>query len=338
MQKIRTGVIGTGNMGANHLRIYKKLSHICELAGIFDTDTGKCSLMQETYAVKCFDSYEELLDNVDAVSVVVPTAAHYDIAKKALQKGVHILVEKPIAERVEQGRELVETAENKGLVLQVGHIERFNPAVQLLPEILKDKHIIALDFKRMSPFDPRVRDIDVVQDLMIHDIDVLRCLLPEGIAHIEAIGSAPRSAGRYDYAVACMELESGVIAGFTASRVTEQKIRSLCITADEAYIDLDYNERKIIVVRSTHADFKAGSVPSYRQESIIEKVYVPNHEPLTREIESFLTCVANDAKPETDGYAGVEALEIVMRIQERMEYNRTRRKEGNMAYKKKIAL
>lgn len=312
-------------MGANHLRIYKRLPYICELVGIFDADAGRCSLMQETYDVQCFDSYEELLENVDAVSIVVPTAAHYEIAKKALQKGVHILLEKPVTEHVEQGTELVETAEARGLVLQVGHIERFNPAVQLLPEILKDKRIIALDFKRMSPFDPRVSDIDVVQDLMIHDIDVLRCLLPERIIHIEAIGSMPRSGRRYDYAVACMELESGIIANFTASRVTEQKIRTLCITADEAYIDLDYNERKIIVVRSTHAGYNTGIVPSYRQESIIEKVYVPNHEPLTREIESFLSCVMNHTKPEVDGAAGVEALKTVKRIQERMEYNRTAR-------------
>ena len=323
MKKVRAGVVGTGNMGANHLRIYKKLSHICDLIGIFDTDTNKCTRMQETYGVQCFDSYEALLDNVDAASIVVPTAAHYEIGKKALQKGVHILLEKPITEHVEQGVELTEAAENNGLVLQVGHIERFNPAVEILPEILKDKRVIALDFKRMSPFDPRVGDIDVVQDLMIHDSDIFRCLLPEKITYIEAVGSTPRSGGRCDYAVACMELESGVIASFAASRVTEQKIRALCITADEAYIDLDYNERKIVVVRSTHAGYSTGIVPSYRQESIIEKVYVPNHEPLTKEIESFLACVINGTRPEIGGAAGVQALEIVKRVQERMKYNRT---------------
>lgn len=323
--KVRTGIVGTGNMGANHLRIYKKLSHACELIGIFDTDAARCGCLQDAYDVQCFSGCEELLENVDAVSIVVPTAAHYETAKKALLRGVHVLLEKPITEQVEQGLELVRLAKARGLVLQIGHIERFNPAVEVLPEIIKDKRIIALDFKRMSPFDPRVSDIDVVQDLMIHDIYVLQYLLPEKIERIEAFGTAPRSGDRDDYAVACMELENGIIANFTASRVTEQKIRALCITAAEAYIDLDYNERKIIVVRSTHAGYETGSVPSYRQESIIEKVFVPNHEPLTKEIESFITCVANRQKPEIDGAAGVEALKIVKMVQERMAYNRSRR-------------
>ena len=324
MERIKTGVIGTGSMGANHLRVYRKLSHVCDLVGIYDADAKRCGIMQDAYGARCFESCEELLERVDAASIVVPTAAHFETAMKALKNGVHVLLEKPIAEHVEQGLELANAADALGLVLQVGHIERFNPAVEVLPEILRDKRVIALDFRRMSPFDPRVADVDVVQDLMIHDIDVLDALLSREIRHIEAVGAAPRSGGRWDYVVACLELDGGVVANLTASRVTEQKIRKLGITAEEAYIDLDYIERKIVVVRSTHAGFSTGAVPSYHQESIIEKVCVPNQEPLTKEIEAFLSCVANGTKPLTDAAAGVKALQTVKRIQRCLEQKRAR--------------
>lgn len=315
---MRVGVIGTGSMGANHLRIYKKLSHLCDVAGIYDADPDKCQWIQETYGAACCASCDRLLSEVDAASIVAPTAHHYEIAKNALQKGVHILLEKPITQEVEQGEELVRIAEESGRILQVGHIERFNPAVELLPGILRGKKVIALEFRRMSPYDPRVADIDVVQDLMIHDIDVMRYILPGEIESIQAVGASPRSGSCCDYAVAILRLQGGVVANFTASRVTEQKIRKACITTDEAYIELDYNERKIIVVRSTRGNYDAGSTPAYRQESVIEKVFVPNHEPLVKEIESFLESVAGGMRPAVDGSAGVQALKTVKRIQASM--------------------
>ena len=317
MKKLRVGVIGTGSMGANHLRVYKKLLHLCDLIGVCDIDAPRCLRMQETHGIRCYSSPEELLSEVDAVSIVTPTTYHYEIAKVALEKGVHILLEKPMTSEPEQGRMLVRLAEGNGLVLQVGHIERFNPAVEILPNILQGKRIIALDFRRMSPYGLRAADVDVVQDLMIHDIDVMHFLLPEKVERIYANGASIRTQGKCDYAVAGLRLESGVIVNLTASRVTEQKIRKACISTEDAYVELDYSERKISVIRSTRGNYE-GVTPSYRQESLVEKVFVPNHEPLAREIESFLNSAASGKKPLVDGDAGVWALETVRRIQESM--------------------
>lgn len=314
MSKIKVGVIGTGNMGANHVRIYKALPHLCDISGIFDEDAQVCNRVAAQFHVKAFATRKALWDNVDAVSIAVPSTSHFAVAQEALEKGIHVLLEKPIAETVEQGSNLVKTAKEKNRILQVGHVERFNPAILLLPEIVNGKQIIALDFRRLSPYNPRIKDADVVADLMIHDIDVLRFLLPGSIAKIAAVGSSPMSATHADYAVATILLEGGIIASLTASRVTEQKIRTLCITTAESFIELDYIDRRIFITRATHLGFEA--VASYRQESIIEKVFVPNQEPLMLEIESFLRCVENGSKPFIDGEDGVKALEIVQRVQQ----------------------
>ena len=316
MEKIRTAVIGAGNMGVNHLRVHKALAHICELTGVYDTDTDRCAQAAARYEIRAFDRLEEVWENADAVSVVTPTVTHYAIAKEALNRGLHVLLEKPISETVRQGEDLTRMAEEGERVLQIGHVERFNPAVQVLPEILDGKEIIGLDFRRMSPYDPRIRDVGVVHDLMIHDIDVLRFLLPLRITGIQAYGSAPRSGDHTDYAAAAIQMEGGVIATLTASRVTEQKVRTLSVTTGEAYIELDYIDRRITVARATHAHFYANSRTSYRQENIIEKVFVPNREPLMDEIEAFLRCVLEGAVPLAGGADGVAALRIANRIEQ----------------------
>jgi predicted dehydrogenase len=305
-------------MGAHHVRIYKMLSACCELIGIYDVDKELARRVASANETRCFESIDELLAQAEAISIAVPTAYHYETAKIALERYVHVLVEKPIAQNVEQGRMLMELADKNGLVLQVGHVERFNPAVQILPEILKDKKIYALEFRRLSPFDERISDMDVVQDLMIHDIDVLRFLMPQGIINIDAVGVSPRSKGYIDYAVASLMLEGGITASLTASRVTQQKIRKAAITTEDAYVEMDFMERKIMISRAAHGGFGGGSEPSYRQESIVEKVFVPNHEPLLKELESFLRCVKENKKPEISASDGVAALNIVQAIQQKM--------------------
>lgn len=315
MEKIKTAVIGAGNMGANHMRVYKALAYMCELTGVYDTDTERCSEIARRYDAEAFGSLDAVWERADAVSIAVPTVDHYDVAAEALAHGIHVLLEKPIAETIGQGEELVRMANKRGLTLQIGHVERFNPAVQVLPEILCGKTIIGLDFKRMSPYDPRIRDVGVVHDLMIHDIDVLRSLLPVGVVDIHAYGSSPRSGGHTDYAAASVMLTGGVIATLTASRVTEQKVRRLTITTDQAYIELDYIDREITVARATQGHFMDGSKPSYRQENIIEKVFVPNQEPLMNEIQSFLRCVEDKTPPVVGGEDGVAALVIANRIE-----------------------
>jgi len=315
MGRIKTAVIGAGNMGMNHLRVCKALNHICELTGVYDLDAERRAEAAARYAIQAFDHIEDVWDSVDAVSIVTPTVTHYEIAKEALIRGLHVLLEKPITGTVAEGEELTRLAAAGGLALQIGHVERFNPAVQVLPEILDGKEIIGLDFRRMSPYDPRIRDVGVVHDLMIHDIDVLRFLVPLDITGIQAYGCAPRSGEHTDYAAASLLLDGGIIATLTASRVTEQKVRTLCITTGEAYIEMDYIDRRITVARATHAHFYANSKTSYRQENITEKVFVPNREPLMDEIEAFLNCVLEGAAPLIGGEDGVAALAIANRIE-----------------------
>lgn len=318
MEKLITGVIGTGNMGANHVRVLKSLINRCELIGVYDADVQRCRQVAERFQTKAYGDMDALLDDSDAAVIAVPTEYHYETAKKALDKGVHILIEKPIAKNTEQGKALVRLAEKKDLVLQVGHVERYNPAIQLLPEILADRKVIALEFKRMSPYNPRISDTDVVLDLMIHDIDVLSFLLPKEILKIEAMGVSPKSAGYTDYAVAHLLLEGGIVSTLFASRTTEQKIRTLSVTAEDAYIELDYIERKITISRATQVGFGFGKSSSYRQESVIEKVLVPNVEPLAAELDDFLSSVLHHQKPSVSGEDGLRALITANRIQQKI--------------------
>lgn len=314
MGHINVGVVGVGSMGASHARVYKTLPHLCTLRGVFDLDPETSRRVADTYNTVAFDRVEDLIRSVDAVSIAVPTGAHYESACAAIAEGKHILLEKPIAENSEQARDLIARARNRGVTLQVGHIERFNPAVQLLPAILSGTHIVGLEFRRLSPYSPRISDADVVSDLMIHDIDLLHSLLQSLPVRVEAAGCSPLSRVHADYADATLTFAGGVIAHLTASRLTEQKIRSLCITTLDRYIELDFLERRILITRATRANFPDDGA-SYRQENVIEKVYVPNHEPLTLELESFLNCVRTGDSPVVTGEQALTALELVEAIQ-----------------------
>ncbi len=308
------GVIGNGSMGASHARALNSLSHLCALRGVYDQDGVKSRAVAQNCHTEAFARLDDLLASVDAVTIAVPTSVHYETACAAIDRGKHVLIEKPMAATSAQAMDLVARARASGVVLQVGHVERFNPAVDLLPEILDGKHLVAFDFHRMSPFDSRAHDTDVVADLMIHDLDVLRSLLPEPPSGVWAAGTAPSSGAWADYVVATLTYESGVIANLTASRVTEQKVRTLCVTTLEAYIELDYLERRILVSRATNPHFSNSGL-SYRQENVVEKVYVPNREPLVAEFENFLRCIRTGERPLVTGEDGVAALEVVERIQ-----------------------
>ncbi len=313
MDKIRVGVVGVGSMGLNHIRVYRALHDRCELAGVFDADTARCQAVAAAHKLRAFDSLEALLGAVDAVSVVVPTVHHEAVTMRALERGVHTLVEKPIADTPAAGLRMAQAAWDAHVTLQVGHVERFNPVVQLMPDILQGKTVLAMDFRRLSPYDPRIADVDVVQDLMIHDIDVLRHLLPGSPARVQAMGCSPRSGSRVDHAVALLDI-NGVPVTLTASRVTEQKVRLLCVTTDQAYIEMNYLERKIGISRVTHSGFSSTPQAGYRQEGIVEKVLVPNVEPLREELSHFLDCARDGSSPLVGGDDGVEALRIAERI------------------------
>ncbi len=320
MDKVKVGVVGVGNMGRHHVKSYVALKHICDLVGIYDIDREKGDETARAYGIVSFPDLESLLKNTDAISVVTPTNTHYQIAGAAMEKGLNVLIEKPITGTVEEAQNLLNLAKKQKAILQVGHIERFNPAVIELPKILEDQKIIAVSMERMGPFDPRVADIDVIQDLMIHDIDIMRFMLPQNIKELQAFGSVTRSCnGLTDFAVANLLLEEDIIVSLTASRVTNKKVRRLTVTTMSAYIELDYLERRITVShKGGYASLN--HLSEYHQENKVEKVFSSDEEPLRNQLAHFIACVQNGNKPKITGIDGMEALRISKQIQDRIQY------------------
>jgi predicted dehydrogenase len=323
MVKKKVGVVGVGSMGKNHVRAYTALKHVCELVGVFDTDRSVAEDVARSYGVKAFPTLEALLREVDAVNIATPTTTHYEIAMKAIEFGKHLLVEKPVTGMVEEAQALIKNARKKNLILQVGHIERFNPAIRALPAMLKDQEIIALDVQRMGPYDPRISDTDVIQDLMIHDIDVVNSIIPAPISGIHAFGRRLVSPYHMDYVVANLIMANGVIATLTASRVTNKKVRKMTITTLSSYIELDYLQRKIVMTRRDQ--FVPGN-SDYQQEQELEEVYNGEEEPLKSQLIHFIQCIENNNKPLISGVDGLEALKLTKIIQNQV-YSEQERKD-----------
>ena len=328
MSKVKIGVIGVGSMGKNHVRSYAALKHLCDLKGVFDLDGERNIGIAESYGVEAYNSIDELMSEVDAVNIATPTTTHYDISMKAIDKGLHILIEKPITNSVEEAQAILSAAKKKDLIVQVGHIERFNPAIQALPDILKDEEIVALHVERMGPYDPRIDDTDVIQDLMIHDIDVVSSLVPGDITNVSATARKVDSENHVDYAVANLSLGNGAIATLTASRATKKKVRALSITTTNSYIELDYLQRKIVV--TGRQDIMADS-SEYKRNNEYEETYSNDEEPLKSQLAHFINCINNGTRPLINGSDGLEALKLTKVIQHQV-YNRD--KQINIARSK----
>ncbi|SDL66477.1 Gfo/Idh/MocA family protein [Halarsenatibacter silvermanii] len=319
MSKRKVGVIGVGSMGKNHVRAYAALNQMCELIGVYDINDERKNEIANSYGVKAFDSNQELMKEVDAVNIATPTTTHYEIADRALEEGLHILVEKPITDSLEEAKNLLRKANEKDLRVQVGHIERFNPAIQALPGVLQDKEVLALDVHRLGPYDPRIDDTDVIQDLMIHDMDIVSSLVPGEIKDLSAFGRNVASNSHIDYAVANIRIDGGVIATLTASRATNKKVRQMAITTKNTYIELDYLQRKIKVTRrgGIRSD-KSG----YQRENELEETYGSEEEPLKSQLAHFLRSIENGTRPLINGSDGMEALKLTKKIQN-LVYNKS---------------
>ena len=313
MAKLRVGVVGVGSMGRNHVRAYAALKHVCELIGVYDVNNTLAEEVAGSYGVKAFPSLESLLAEVDAINIATPTTTHYEIGMQAIEAGKHILMEKPVTGSVEEAQALIRNARMKKLIFQVGHIERFNPVIRNLPSILKDQEIIAIDVQRLGPYDPRINDTDVIQDLMIHDIDVVNSLVAAPIARIQAFGRRLVSSQHIDYAVANLVMENGVIASLTASRVTNKKVRKMEITTASSFIELDYLQKKITM--TAREQFIPGT-SNYNQEQVVEEVYNGEEEPLKLQLIHFINCIEDNTRPLISGSDGLEALKVTQIIQE----------------------
>jgi predicted dehydrogenase len=312
--KIRVGVIGAGRMGERHCRVYSALPTV-EFVGLADVSAQRGRSVANQYGGEVFTDYRDLLCNVDAVSVATPTDTHLDITRHALSEGIHVLVEKPLAGCVDEARELVFMAEHGSAICQVGHIERFNPVFLELQAVVEEMQIVGLSARRLSPLDTSNTDVDVIFDLMIHDVDLALKLLGDHVERVHAYGrSAQMNAA--DYVVANLSISDGPIASLTASRLTEQKVRLLEITALGAYIEADLLNKSIYIYRRTLPEYIDNHQRPlrYRQEGLMERIHIPTAEPLMLELLDFVRCVREGAAPRVTARDGLRAVELSAEI------------------------
>ncbi|MCL2163755.1 MAG: Gfo/Idh/MocA family oxidoreductase [Oscillospiraceae bacterium] len=315
MEKIAVGLIGVGSMGMNHLRVFSELSSEAALVGFYDTNKELAQEIKKKYHnVVAFDSIDNLLENVEAVSIASPTPLHCKHGLLCAEKGVHALIEKPIASSYEEGKKLCEAFAQKNLKLQIGHIERFNPAVVELKNIIDNLKVWALSFNRLS-IDRRILDVSVTHDLMIHDIDILCWLMNCDIKSISAAGIINALGNNsVDYAKALITFNNGVIADLTASRITEDKVRSIMVHTIESLIRTDCIARSIDISRKATVNMNLAAGIAYKLENITERIFVPSYEPLRAQIASFIGCVRDGEKPLVSGETGLNALRIADEI------------------------
>jgi predicted dehydrogenase len=295
---VRVGVVGVGHLGKHHARLYAELPD-AELSGVVDIQAARAEEVASLHNAQPFTDYRELFGKVDAVSLAVPTLDHARIGMDLLEHGIDVLVEKPIASTLEQAQILIDAAAAHKRVLQVGHVERFNPVVTAARELATKPQFF--EVHRLAAFSPRSLDIDVVLDLMIHDIDIVLSLVPAPVREVRAVG-IPVLSPKADIANARVEFEDGCVANFTASRVSFEKTRKLRFFQPHDYISVDYASQ-------------TGTMVSLRMGRVNErKLEPPQDEPLKLELAAFVECVRNRRTPLVSGEDGRRALELAMRI------------------------
>lgn len=302
MNKLRVGVVGTGHLGSIHARIYKGLPH-CTLAAVCDVDKGRLRQISAELGVAGYVDYREIFDKVDAVSVATPTRLHHRVALDFLKRNIHALVEKPFTLNLREADSLIRLANKSRLILQVGHIERFNSAFAATQKLIKNPKFI--ECHRLSPFPHRSLDVGAVLDIMIHDIDIVLGLVRSKIKRIEAVGVNVLTAFE-DIANARITFKNGCVANLTASRVSEETMRKIRIFQEDAYISLDYKEASATMYKKSGVTISKESLP-------IEK-----EQPLQKELASFIDCVLSRREPLVSGSVAREALSVALTIQSRI--------------------
>jgi len=298
-------VIGAGYLGRFHAQKYAS-EPACTLVAVADTRAEAREALSRELNTRGVADHRELLGQVDAVSIVTTTPAHHAIARDFLEAGAHVLVEKPITETPEQARDLIALAARKGRILQVGHLERFNPAIVAAEGRLEGARFI--ECQRLAPFKERGTDVNVVLDLMIHDIDIVQSIVGRPIESIDAVGT-PVFSGAVDIANARIRFAGGCVANVTASRVSLKTERKLRVFRDDAYLSIDLQQRILTTITKRSAPLAAGELPVNIEEQSFEQ-----GDALRAEIRSFLDCIAKGRPPVVDGEAGLRALETAIRI------------------------
>ncbi len=321
MKRIKTAVVGIGHLGSHHARIYNDLES-AELVGVLDSDSSRAERCAAEHGVRAFSSLRELAGQVDAVSLAVPTNGHHELACRLLEAGIHVLVEKPIAALPAGAAEMVELAEKKKLVLAVGHVERFNPALVAAAGEIEGAAFV--ESERLAPFTPRGTEVPVVQDLMIHDIDIVLSIVRSDVTHVSAAG-LPVFTDQVDIANARLEFANGAVANVSASRVSIKKVRKMRFFSPSRYVSVDMLKRS----GSSYAkrpgveislERNPASVPEMLKLVEVSKLRCDKkRNPLAVELDDFLACVRDGGNPTVSGRDGLRALEVAERIMRAIE-------------------
>jgi predicted dehydrogenase len=316
LDPIRIGVIGIGNMGQHHVRVLSLLKDV-ELVGISDTNIERGIETASQYRVRFFEDYRDLLPNVHAVCIAVPTRLHHEVGMECLNAGVDVLLEKPIAASISEAESLVNAAADAQCLLQVGHIERFNPAFQELTQVLKAESLLSIEAHRMSPYSNRANDVSVVLDLMIHDIDLLLELNDSPLVRLNACGARSDGSPYLDYVTATLGFANGVVASLTASKVCHQKRRQIVAHCKQSLVEANFLNNEIHIHRSNVIQPSVSlSNGLYRSDGTTERVATGRIEPLHAELEHFVNCVRGGHQPSIGGEQALKALKIASLIEQ----------------------
>jgi predicted dehydrogenase len=309
MSKLRVGVVGVGHIGINHARIYAELPD-CELTAVYDTNESNALMAAKKYRCAIARTLEEFADMVDAASVATPTIYHHEIGVFLMERGKHLLIEKPIAENSAHAHNLAAVANRHGCVLQVGHVERFNPALHALEQKLRNPRF--LEVTRLSPYPERSTDIGVVLDLMIHDLEIILHLVRSPVVSIDPVGIAVLSKGE-DIANVRIRFENKCVANVTSSRISKERVRKIRVFQEDAYLSLDYQNQSGEMYRLVNGKITR------------EKVAIVKGEPLKNELAAFVECAREGKTPKVTGHEAAAALDLALEITRRIEANDPRK-------------
>ncbi|MHA2434011.1 MAG: Gfo/Idh/MocA family protein [Candidatus Thorarchaeota archaeon] len=309
----RVGVIGVGSMGRNHARVF---SEMAELVGVADKDSDAGKKVANGFGAEWFQDYEDLLKkDIDAVSVATPTDLHYQVAKDAIESGVHVLVEKPMCSTIEESEKLIELAESSGLTLAIGHIERHNPVVDFAKKGIVDGRygdLITISARRVSSLPSRIRDVGVILDLGIHDIDVMRYLVGSEVSSVFASGGRIKHKSFEDYANIMLSFENGASGFIESNWLTPMKVRKLALTCLKSFVEIDYITQSVKISSSTYGRLDSFNLYRIPLEFDTRTISLEKREPLWNELKDFLDAIQKNRDPLISGRDGLKTMQVVM--------------------------
>ncbi|MGM9928073.1 MAG: Gfo/Idh/MocA family protein [Bacillus sp. (in: firmicutes)] len=318
MNPIKIGVAGIGSMGANHCKALYGMKNIAFI-GIYDVNQKKREEAAKKFGVSAFSSYDELLEAVDAVILAVPTSYHFLLTTQAIQKGKHVLIEKPFVTSLKEAEQLTKMVDNESVIVQVGHVERFNPAYKELAEIINQNDVVSLEARRFG-VPNRHMDTDVIFDIMIHDIDLILQLVDSPLSTVSGVGYYIEEGKQLEAASALLSFQNGCFATLLSSRFSLEKKRSLYVTEKHRFLKTNLLTKEIYIYNKVN--HPSESVRSYRSENIIEKIAVSHEDALCLEIDHFLQSIQSQQTPKVSVHGATKVLEVALKIKEQIEKNK----------------